>query len=133
MKNLSILLLIALLGNLSLTAQNMIEGSIMNAEGESLVATMVTMQHATDVQLNKAITTDENGYFFLENLADGSYTLIVENVDYQNLLMDDFQFPRDTDKVVGLTLENLDGFVQSAALTKQQNERKDNIASSNVY
>ena len=132
MKKLSTLLLIALLGNLSLTAQNIIEGSIMNAQGESLVATVIKMQHATDTAFNKAITTDENGYFFLEDLANGDYTLVIENIGYQPLSMSDFQFPRDTDKVVGLTLENLDVFVPTE-LTTKRNDRKDNIASSNVY
>ncbi|MFK7978498.1 MAG: carboxypeptidase-like regulatory domain-containing protein [Saprospiraceae bacterium] len=132
MKKISTLLLIALLVNLSLTAQNMLEGSIMNAEGESLVATVITMQHATDAQLTKAITTDENGYFFLDNLANGAYTLVVENIGYQTLSMSDFQFPRDTDKVVGLTLENLDVLIPTV-LTTKRNDQKDNIASSNVY
>ena len=132
MKKLSTLLLIVLLGNLSLTAQNMLEGSIANAEGESLVATVITMQHETDTQLTKTITTDENGYFFLDNLANGDYTLVIEHIGYQPLSMRAFQFPRDTDKVVGLTLENLDVFIP-IELTTKRNDRKDNIASSNVY
>lgn len=132
MKNLSILLLIILLGNLSISAQNMIEGSIMNAQGESLVATNITMEHSTDTQLNKTITTDENGYFFLDNLADGVFTLVVENADYQLLSMNDFQFPRDRDKVVGLTLESLEVLFPTE-LTTKRNERKNDITSSSVY
>lgn len=132
MKNLSTLLLIVLLGNLSLSAQNMLEGSILNTQGESIVATNILMEHSTNTQLNKVITTDENGYFFLEDLADGRYTLIIENTDYQKLSMNNFEFPRDTDKVVGLTLENLEILTATDIMTKR-NEPKNNIASSNVY
>ena len=110
----------------------MIEGSIMNAEGESLVSTNIRMEHSTDAQLNKVVTTDENGYFFLDNLVDGTYTLVVENIDYQILSMNDFQFPRDTDKVVGLTLESLE-VLTPIGITTKRSALKDNIASSSVY
>ncbi len=132
MKNLSTLLLIVLLSNLSISAQSMIEGSIMNAKGESLVATNITMEHSTNAQLNKVIVTDENGYFFVDNLADGAYSLIVENIDYQTLLMDGFQFPKDTDKVIGLTMESLEVLTPTVLATKR-NDRKGNFVSSNFH
>lgn len=132
MKNLSTLLLIVLLGNLTLSAQNMIEGSIMNAQGESLEATNITMKHSANADLNKVITTDENGYFFLEGLADGAYTLIIENAAYQKVSMDNFEFPRDTDKVIGLTMESVEVLIPTE-LTTKRNVGKHNLADSNVY
>lgn len=132
MKNLSALLLIVLLGNVALSAQSMIEGSITNVQGESVVATVVTMQHQTDAKLSKTITIDESGYFIMDNLADGFYSLAVENSDYEPVLITDFQFPRDTDKVLGLTLESLKVLAPTDILTKR-NAPKDNIAVSSVY
>lgn len=132
MKNLSALLLIVLLGNLSLSAQSMIEGSITNAQGESVVATVVTIQHKIETELNKTITIDESGYFIIENLADGTYSLAVENVVYQTILIDNLEFPRDTDKVLGLTLENLNELTPTDVFTKR-NTPKNNVAISSVY
>ncbi len=132
MKNLSVLLLIALLGNISVAAQSTIEGSIMNAKGESLQSAVVTMQHATDAQLNRAITTDENGYFIVDNLTDGEYVLVVENADYQTLSIDNFQFPKDADKVVGLMVENLE-LLTPTDITTKRNEPKNNVDVATVY
>ena len=132
MKNLSVLLLIVLLGNISIAAQSTIEGSIMNAKGESLQSAVVTMQHTKDVELNKAITTDENGYFIMDDLVDGDYILVVENADYQTLLIDNFEFPKDADKVVGLTLENLE-LLTPTDITTKRNAPKNNIAVATVY
>lgn len=132
MKNLSVLLLIVLLGNVSIAAQSTIEGSIMNTKGESLQSVVVTMQHTTDEELNKAITTDENGYFIVDNLIDGEYVLVVEDVDYQTLSIDNFQFPKDADKVVGLTVENLE-LLTPTDITTKRNAPKNNIAVATVY
>lgn len=132
MKNLSVILLIVLLGNVSLAAQSTIEGSIRNTKGESLQSAVVTMQHATDKQLDKAITTDENGYFIMDNLADGEYALVVEDADYQILLVDNFQFPKDADKIVGLTLENLE-LLMPTDITTKRNEPKNNVDVATVY
>lgn len=132
MKNLSALLLIVLLGNLALSAQSMIEGSITHAQGESVVATVVTMQHKTDAELSKTITIDGSGYFIMEDLADGAYSLAVENMEYQPVIIDNFEFPRDTDKVLGLTLENLNELTPTDVFTKR-NTPKNNVAISSVY
>ena len=132
MKKISTLLLIVLLGNLSLSAQSMIEGSITNTKGENVVATVITMQHQTDAELTKTITVDESGYFIMNNLADGVYSLAVENADYEPVLIADFQFPRDTDKVLGLTLKSSDVLNPTDIFTKR-NTPKDNVAVSSVY
>ncbi len=108
MKNLITLLLIGLLGNFSLTAQNTIEGGISNESGESLTATTITLENEQDVRLTKTIQTDADGYFIVDDLADGQYRLVVEHATYKTISMDNFEFPRDTDQVLGLTMEPLE-------------------------
>lgn len=108
MKNLITLLLIGLIGNFSLTAQNTIEGGINNESGEVLTATTITLENEQDVRLNKTIQTDEYGYFIMDDLADGQYRLVVENAAYKTISMDNFEFPRDTDQILGLTMESLE-------------------------
>jgi len=71
MKNLFTLLLIGLLSNLTLTAQNMIEGGISTDTGENVIAAKVTLENEQDAQLSKSIQVDEDGYFMVEDLADG--------------------------------------------------------------
>lgn len=105
MKNLITLLLIGLLGNFSLTAQNMIEGGISNESGEGLTAVTITLENEQDVRLTKTIQTDDYGYFIMDDLADGHYRLVVEHATYKAISMDNFEFPRDTDQILGFTME----------------------------
>jgi len=107
MKNLIILLLIGLLGNFSLTAQNTIEGGISNESGEGLTAVTIILENEQDAELNKTIQTDEYGYFIVDDLVDGRYQLVVENEAYKTISIDNFEFPRDSNQVLGLTMKAL--------------------------
>lgn len=107
MKNLFTLSLIVLLSNFSLTAQNLIEGGISNENGKSLTAT-ITLENEQKAQFSKMIQTDEDGYFMIDDLANGNYQLIVEHSAYKTITIDNFEFPRDSDQILGLTMENLE-------------------------
>jgi len=129
MKNLFILLLIGLFSNFSLTAQNMIEGGISNELGEVLTTATITLENEEDDHLNKTIQTDEYGYFIMEGLVDGSYRLIVEHTTYKTISMDNFEFPRDTDQILGLTMEPLN----DAAPTIVKNSPDNNNSIAKLY
>jgi len=86
----------------------MIEGGISNELGESLVLTTITLEHQQDVTLNKTMLTDAYGYFIMDDLADGNYRIIIEKNTFETITLDNFEFPRDKDKVLGLTMKSLD-------------------------
>jgi len=105
MKNLLTLILIVALTNFSLTAQSLLEGSISINDGTSITATTVVLHHLNNEELTKVFQVDETGYFLLENIQAGAYSLEVVNADYEPIIVDNFQFPRDTDQVLGLSFE----------------------------
>jgi len=108
MKNLFVFLLLGLFANFSLTAQNMIEGGISNEIGESLILTSITLEHKQDATLNKTMLTDEYGYFIMDNLVDGNYRIVVEKNTFETITLDNFEFPRDKDIVLGVTMKSID-------------------------
>ena len=108
MKNLFVFLLLGLFANFSLTAQNMIEGGISNEIGESLILTSITLEHKQDATLNKTMITDEYGYFIMDNLVDGNYRIVVEKNTFETITLDNFEFPRDKDIVLGVTMKSID-------------------------
>ena len=107
MKNLAIIFLVSLVSLFSLSAQSVLEGSISNRQGESLTAVNVKFIHLTNQQLSQTVNTDEDGYFFMEQLADGAYELEISHQQYGTVIMENFEFPRDTDQVLGLQLEEI--------------------------
>lgn len=105
MKNLLSLILIVALTNFSLTAQSLLEGSISTNNGTAITAATVVLHHLNDENLTKVLTIDETGYFILEDIPAGTYKLEVTNTEYEPIIVDNFQFPRDTDQVLGLSFD----------------------------
>lgn len=121
MKNITILSLLVLMINGALFAQNVIEGSISNEAGEILAATTITLQNLDNDRLTKVMTTDEEGYFIMENMADGQYQLEVTSIGYERSVIANFEFPRDTDQIVGLTLTATEMIMPTAKNLDQNN------------
>ncbi len=126
MKKLFTLLLIGLLGNFSLSAQNAIEGGITNKAGEGLTEVSITWENTEDAYLNKTIQTDEFGYFMMDDLADGTYRLVVTNATHKTISMDNFEFPRDANLILGLTMESLNE--TDTAIVRSTPDNNTNIA-----
>ncbi len=105
MKNLLSFVLIIALTNFSLTAQSLLEGSISNNDGTTLTSATVVLHHVNNENLSKTLIVDESGYFILEDIPAGTYKLEISNSDYESIIVDNFQFPRDTDQVLGLSFE----------------------------
>lgn len=105
MKNLLSFILIIALTNFSLTAQSLLEGSISTNDGTSITATTVVLHHLENENLTKVLQVDDTGYFILDNIQEGAYSLEVVNANFEPIIVDNFQFPRDTDQVLGLNFE----------------------------
>ncbi|MEM6317561.1 MAG: carboxypeptidase-like regulatory domain-containing protein [Bacteroidota bacterium] len=104
MKNLS-LYFTFVFSSLSLVAQSSLEGSIYDTDGEPIAAATVFLRPASSAFTTLEITTDESGYFFIENIEDGEYELVTTSKTYDTVRVQHFEFPKDTDQVVGLILE----------------------------
>jgi len=91
-------------------AQSQIEGSISTAGGEESNIIVIKMTHQDQSELSKSITVEAADYFFLGNLADGSYQLEVRSDGFEPILISDFSFPRDADQVLGLMMRPIQTF-----------------------
>lgn len=65
------------------TEKGKITGKLINTEGKAVVAATVTLQNATDSSLVKAVVSNKEGIYELENIAYGNYLLAVSSVGYE--------------------------------------------------
>lgn len=107
MKNFLTYLFIISVTNFSIMAQSQIEGNIMTEEGEMPNRITVSLINQHQSELHQNISTDEEGYFFVNNVADGAYKLVVEAPNYESIVISNIRFPQDNDQVFGLTLEKV--------------------------
>lgn len=108
MKNYSTLLFIFLLVNFHLSAQNLLEGSITNENGIDITVATVQLHHITNEALTVEMEVGQDGYFIMENIVDGNYWLEVTAEDHESVVIDNFSFPQDNNKVMGLRMNSLD-------------------------
>lgn len=108
MKNYSTLLFIFLLVNFHLSAQNLLEGSITNENGIDITVATVQLHHITNEALTVEMEVGQDGYFIMENIVDGNYWLEVTAEDHESVVIDNFNFPQDNNKVMGLRMNSLD-------------------------
>ena len=99
MKNFVTLFLLLLVANFSISAQSMIEGTILNKNGDGVPDVTILIKHTAKAEFAQVVQTDDNGYFMVDDLIDGNYELVAKTNNYETLLINDFQFPRDTDQV----------------------------------
>ena len=132
MKNLLSLILIIALTNFSLTAQSLLEGSISTENGTTITSTTVVLHHLNNEDLTKVLTVDETGYFLLENIEEGAYQLEVTNADYEPILVNNFQFPRDSDQVLGLSFEQ-PLMMNPTVNADTRNTPEDNLSIAKIY
>lgn len=107
MKNYPILLFVFVLLNAQLSAQSLLEGSITNENGSDITTATVKLHHNSDKNLTIESQIEE-GYFFLENIANGEYWLEVSANNYEPIIIEHFKFPQDSDTVMGLTMSALE-------------------------
>lgn len=128
MKNFVTLFLLLLVANFSISAQSMIEGTILNENGDGVPDVTILVKHTAKTEFAQVVQTDDNGYFMVNDLIDGNYELVAKTNNYETLLINDFQFPRDTDQVVGLTLENLITSSPTVVTSNQHAAKNDLLA-----
>jgi hypothetical protein len=104
MKNILTFILILMIGNFSLNGQSRIEGSISDENGKVMAAVAITIKNSTNPALTKQFTSDQNGYFIAEGIIDGNYLIEITSENYKTITLRNFNFPRDTDQVMGVTL-----------------------------
>lgn len=105
MRNLLSLILIVALTNFNLSAQSLLEGSISTEDGATITTATIVLHNLENKDLSKELTLDETGYFILEGIKAGAYKLEVTNTDYTPIIVDNFEFPRDTDQILGLSFD----------------------------
>lgn len=108
MKNYSTLLFVFLLMNFHLSAQSLLEGSITNENGIDLTTATVQLHHLTDEALTVEMEVGQDGYFIMDNIVDGNYWLEVIAENHESVVINNFNFPQDSDKVMSLSLNSLE-------------------------
>ena len=77
-------LILLLFPALLFSQKNKIEGTITNAQNEKLPLVSVEIYNAQNVLL-KTLTTNENGNFTLEGIAENKVKLIFKDLEYAEL------------------------------------------------
>ncbi|MEM1124760.1 MAG: carboxypeptidase-like regulatory domain-containing protein [Bacteroidota bacterium] len=132
MKNRLSLLLILMLGINTLFAQSTLEGSISDVQGTTISSATITLRNINNKAHSKVSLVNATGYFILEDIENGAYTLEVTNEDYEPIIVQNLEFPRDTDQVVGLSFE-ASSLAHSTATANNKNKSEENASLAKIY
>lgn len=98
-----LLLLCFLLTNF-LQAQSSLSGTILDDKNEGLFFSTVALYNAKDSTIAKAESTDDNGFFEIKGIKDGSYYLEATMLSYETGKITSLNFPSDNGKKIKLNL-----------------------------
>lgn len=94
MKKFIQLLAILLVSSSFLTAQS-IDGRVIDAKGKGIFYATVAVHAAQDSSIVKGESTDDEGYFKIDNLEEGNYYLQVSMLGYKDNVGASFSFPNE--------------------------------------
>ena len=122
MKDYLITGLLLLITTFSTIAQSTIEGSITDQMGTDLAGITVAMINQNNPEWSRSLSTDETGYFIIDHLIAGNYQLEIADPNYETVTIKHFEFPRDNEQVLGLTLEDKSDD-KNVLVKKERNDR----------
>ena len=98
------LLVAILFATSSLIGQSKISGTINNHQNEGIYFATIALYQQSDSSLVKGTATDEEGFFIIDNIKDGTYFLETSMLGFATTKVKNLNFPADNGKEITLTL-----------------------------
>lgn len=143
MKTLQFICFLLLLASFQNTyAQHSFSGKVVDESGNPIFFATVGLYQTQDTILAKAISTDDQGKYLIENVKSGEYFLEISMLGYNNFIIDNINFPaangRQFDAELSEATELVEGVTIKARvpLLEQRSDRlivnvANNVASLN--
>lgn len=92
MKNIALLTIFTIF-SLSLIAQNTITGIVTEDNGKPIFYATVAIYNASDSSLVKAESSDDSGYYIINNIEEGEYYLTASMLSFTDQTINNISFP----------------------------------------
>ncbi|MEL6865418.1 MAG: outer membrane beta-barrel family protein [Bacteroidota bacterium] len=120
MKNIVLLSLFCLSTLASVFAQNTLNGRVTGDQKEGIFFATVALFQQTDSSLHRSISTDDAGYFKIENIKEGIYYLQVNRLGYSTQTIRDLSFPKANGKDLAVRLSEDAQLLSTVEVTAKQ-------------
>ena len=91
-----------------LNATNSISGTITDDQGNGIYYSTILLYSVEDSCIVKLATTDENGYYKIDDIENGDYYVAATILSHNSSFSENFSFPKKNNSKVNLSLEPID-------------------------